>query len=590
MKNFTTHTVFILIGLAATAVLSGQDVGAVVDDLKNIKDRSLNITGGLSLGLNAYNASGIAPRRDDLQWNARANLSLEFLGLSAPFSVAFSDANRNFNLPSYTFAGISPTYKWIRAHAGDRSMSFSRYTMDGISFRGGGLELSPGKFRLAGFYGSLNRALLNDLNAVGNLNGFYERTGFGGKIGFEGEKGGLNLVLFSAADDPGDNPLTNLNNRLTPLQNTVVSFSGRQQLGKRLTLSGEAAHSLTNQDRLAEPLQESELKLSNELFGLFSPNQSITTGQAYRVEASFNLEKSGLRAGYERISRGFRTLGALFFNNDTENITGGFTKNLFNNKLSLAANAGLERTNLDAEEAETTDRFIGSATANFRPTDKWMFNAGYSNFRNDTKLRGQTDPFTPVDSIFLAQVTQSVNGMILRRLGSDERPSTITLSANHQRANNIINDVAQMDNQTIFTNLALNFSSGNPAKGFQYHLGVTGNTTELGDFNNRSISPALGLTKTFANNALSTQLRSALSFITSPTHPDRDNSVLNLSLGLGYKLKSGHSINLSAIHLNRFGAEDPTRNFREWYGTATYGYRFGGKLGGKRPSAPNSQK
>ncbi|MEO0733058.1 MAG: hypothetical protein AAFZ52_09495, partial [Bacteroidota bacterium] len=138
----------IAVGVMASwyvTVAFGQniDVANTVQDLGNLKEQSFSITGGLRLGANFYEASGIDPRRDAFQWNARASLTLGFVGLSAPFSFAFSDENQNFNLPSYTFAGISPTYKWITAHAGDRSLSFSHYTLDGITFRGGGLELNP---------------------------------------------------------------------------------------------------------------------------------------------------------------------------------------------------------------------------------------------------------------------------------------------------------------------------------------------------------------------------------------------------------------------------------------------------------------
>lgn len=214
--------------MLCTLPLAGQNVETVIGNVRNLKEQPLTITGGLRIGSNFYDASGIDPRRDAFQWNARANLNLQFLGISAPFSFAFSDANQNFRLPSYTFAGISPTYKWITAHAGDRSLSFSRYTLDGVTFRGGGLELKPGKFRLAGFYGGLNRALINDLNAVGNLNGYYQRTGWGGKIGYEGKQGAINLILFSASDDAENNPFTGEDRVVTPLDNKVISLSGRQ--------------------------------------------------------------------------------------------------------------------------------------------------------------------------------------------------------------------------------------------------------------------------------------------------------------------------------------------------------------------------
>lgn len=122
-----------------------QDVGQMADRLKNTRQQSFQINGGLTLPNQFYTSDGIDPRRDAIQWRVPANLNLSFLGIQAPFSLAFSDANRQFNLPSYTFVGISPSYKWARLHLGDRSLNFSKHTLNAINFRGAGFELRPGK-------------------------------------------------------------------------------------------------------------------------------------------------------------------------------------------------------------------------------------------------------------------------------------------------------------------------------------------------------------------------------------------------------------------------------------------------------------
>ena len=577
--------IFLCIALLANgeaiAPLAAQDVENVLEKVRNLGAERLAVTGGLRFGTDFYRAAGIEPRRDNLQWNARASLNFRFFGFSAPFSFAFSDANQNFRLPAYTFAGISPTYKWITAHAGDRSLSFSRYTLDGITFRGGGIELRPGNFRFAAFYGNLNRALLSDLNAVGNLNGFYQRKGWGGKIGYEGTRGSVNLILFSAADDADTEPVTARDFRVAALENRVVSLQGRQMIGSHLTVSAEAAHSVTNQDRASPSLERSEVGLGNGMLGFFQPNQSFVAGQAFRLTGFYNLERTGVQAGYERVTRGFRTLGALFFNTDSERITAGANRSFWEGKLNLSANGGLERTNLDAAEGETTNRLIGSLQAGYRPTDDWTFSGGYSNFRNDTKLRGRTDLTNPVDSIFLAQVTQTVSGMAVRQLSDWDRPGAVSLLINHQRANNIINDEVLVDNQTRFTNLALTFSSGRAASGLQYSFGVNGNFTHLGELSTRTLSPHAGVTKALFNNSLTTQFRTALSVVRAPDDPGRDHTVVNGNLAATYRLRNSHTVSLSAIYLNRFGAENARRNFSELYGNLSYGYRFGGQLGGR---------
>lgn len=583
-RNYSNTLLFLLLLCYGSSGLYGQDLEAVSNRLSKLKEQKLSITGGIQLFGQTYSASGITARRDDFQWGARANLNLGFLGFNAPFSFVFSEANQNFNLPAYTFAGISPRYKWATLHAGDRSMSFSRYTLGGISFRGVGLQLEPGRFQVAGFYGKLNRALAADLNSVGNLNGFYDRIGHGLRIGYGGRKTAVFANYFSASDEQDGLPIaTELNQTLLPTANKVVSTEVRQMLGKRVTLSGEFAHSAFNADQNAVDLPNDERDFGNELFGLFNPNESTLTGQAYNLGLNYVHDKFGVQGRYERITRGFRTLGSLFFNNDTENITLGFNRTLMAGKLNLFVNGGLERTNLDAEENESTDRLIGSLNVTYRPSEDWIYTGSYSNFRNDTKLRARTDLTIPVDSIFLAQVNQSANLTILRQLGTEQRPSSLRLLLQHQRANSVINDeVNDMANSRVSI-LALNYAGGNPELGWQWNTGLALNLTEIGGINNRSISPTLGINRNFLNNALATYLQMALGFY---QQGDDGNQVFNLSFGGSYRLLNSHRIGLRATHLNRFGSAMASRNFNEWYASLNYGFNFGGALGGKRSTAP----
>lgn len=544
-----------------------------------IREEGLNITGNLNLSNQTYWSSGIDPRRDGMMTMVNAALNFRFMGISAPFSFSYADQNSQFNLPTYTFVGISPTYKWATLHAGDRSMNFSRYTMNGISFRGVGLELNPGKFQAAIFYGKLNRALANDLTAVGMLNNFYQRNGMGARFAFIDQNASYALNFFSASDAADDFPINELGERLLPTNNMVVSLEGRQRITKKLTLNTEVAHSVYNQDRTAPLIGETNNTLANRMLGLFNPTTSYLSGQAFNIGLQYNLNQTGIQANYERIDRGFRTLGALFFNNDTENITLGLNRSFLDNKLQAFVNGGLERVNLDNKELEATDRVIASFNVNYRPDEKWYFSGMYGNFRNDTKLRVQTDVAVPVDSVFLAQVNQSGNITALRVFGTEARPSSLQFMLNHQNAQSIVNDSVVNTSDSRFTTAALNFSSGSPATGLQWNAGLTLNFIELGAVQNRSLAPVFGLHKKLLNNALTLNLNTALSFFQQGG--SEDSRVYNLQFGGRYQLRNSHRLGLSVMHINRFGSSDTTRNFREWYGQLTYGYSFGGKIGGK---------
>jgi len=535
--------------------LSAQDVENTADNIKNIGQKGLKISGGFQFDNRFYGASGIDARRDNYQWGVNANLTFSLAGLSAPFSFTFSDANRNFRLPSYTFAGISPKFRWATLHAGDRSLSFSPYTMSGISFRGIGLELNPGKFQFATFYGRLNRALASDLDALGDLNGLYNRNGYGARFGYANKGFSYTANYFGANDDEGDLTPETLTNGQQPVRNNVFSLEGRQRFGKKISANGEFAFSEFNRNKL----------LADE----------GVEGQAYKLGADYNAKEYSLSVGYERLTRGFRTLGALFFNNDIENITAGINYRMLKGKLNLGLRAGIERSNLDNQELETTDRFILSTNLNYRPDAKWNYSANYSNFRNDTKLRVMTDINLPIDSIFLAQVTQSAGTVISRRLGKDKAPKTLSLITNLQRANNIINDTIDANSVSRFMMTTLVFAGGTPS-GWRYNAGLSYNRTELVSFNSTLFTPTASISRSFLNNQLNVGARSSLSWA---VQNGEDNSqILNLGLNASYKLQNAHRITLNTSMLNRAGSDQENKNFTEFFGQLSYGFNFGTAL------------
>ena len=216
-----------------TSVFS-QTSGNLPSNVQSLKDGDLKINGGLRISNDFYFSNGIDPRRDALQWRLLANLSLNYRGVTAPFSLAFSDGNQEFNLPSYTFAGISPTYKWATLHLGDRSLNYSKYTLNSINFRGAGFELKPGKFYVSGMYGRLQRARAEDLNSLQALDPAYKRMAYSMKAGFKDKGSEYSVILFSAEDD--ENSITQpISSNVTPAENAIISFIGKQRIVKGIS-------------------------------------------------------------------------------------------------------------------------------------------------------------------------------------------------------------------------------------------------------------------------------------------------------------------------------------------------------------------
>lgn len=557
--------IFIFLTMMAMPA-AGQDVSQLGQSLR----APLQITGGLSLSNNFYTSDGIAARRDALQWRILANLNLSFAGISAPFSLAFSDANRQFNLPSYTFTGISPTYKWARLHLGDRSLNFSKYTLNSINFRGAGFELQPGKLYVAGMYGRLRRAVAEDLLSQQMLEPAYLRTGYGFKAGITGVSSEYHIMVFGAWDDPNSisQPLMRA---VLPANNAVISLNGRQQLGKKFNAELELARSAYNQDRRLDPLAGNESNAANTLLGLLQPTVSLINGNAVRGKLAYSTRGLGLQAGYERIDRGFRTMGALFFLSDAEYYTLGFNKSLLKNKLTVFANGGLERTNLDDFERNGTQRLVGSFNTSYNPSERWNFNASYSNFQNTSKLRTLFNPASPVDSIILAQTTQTANGTVTYNLRNKNNPSSISLILTQQRANSIIDDVVRPDAQSRFFNGSLMYSLSQPKKDFRFNAAINANRTQLAAFDNFVLSPTLGVTKGYLNRKL--QLSGRLAYNQAFAEAG-NNGVFNFGLGSSLLVNKVHTLSFNTNLISRSSAVAGIQGFTEWYGQVMYNYNF----------------
>lgn len=570
--------------LCAIGCLQAQEVDGVVKTVKSIRQQSLQISGGLNLYSNFYHADGIAARRDALQWRALANLNLSYLGIDAPFSLAFSDGNQQFNLPAYTFVGISPTYKWARLHLGDRSLNFSKYTLNNINFKGAGFELRPGRFYIAGMYGQLRRAVAEDFNSLQMLDPAYRRTGQGLKAGFSNTRSEINLTYFAAKDDP-NSIVQPLMREILPSSNIVLSVSGRQQLGKKANLEGEVARSGLNRDVRSELLPNPSSGQS--FLGLFKPTSSLITGTAYRAKLNFSVKGFNFNTGYERIERGFQTLGALFFLSDAEYLTLGFSRSFMKNRLSIFANGGQERTNLDDFERNGTRRLVGSFNGAYTPSKKWSFNASYSNFQNTTKIRALTSPDALVDSIILAQATQTASFSAVHYLNTgNERPSSLSFFVTYQRANSIVDDVVQDNAASRFLNGSLIYAYSITDRDLRLSAALNVNQTQLVNLDNLVLAPTLGITKGFLNKRLQTNLRIAYNQVFQKI--GEDNAVINLSLGSNWQLTKAHMLGFNTTLLNRSAGGQTDDGFLEWYGQLMYGYRFLEQVGGAKSRPANT--
>ena len=147
-------------------------------DLEKIDTQDpIKLSGSFTAGFKYYGASGIASRYDPMILSTAGFLNVNAYGIDMPISFLLSSQNSEIRQPFNRF-GITPKYKWVKAHIGYSTMSFSPLTFGGNSILGLGVELTPKNFRFSTVYGRLRKAVSNDFS-----NSFtiptYKRMGFG---------------------------------------------------------------------------------------------------------------------------------------------------------------------------------------------------------------------------------------------------------------------------------------------------------------------------------------------------------------------------------------------------------------------------
>lgn len=156
----------------------------------------VTISGEIGAYGELYNISNIPNRRPNSTGRLFLRPTIDILGLlQIPFEILLStegsSARQNLNQ-----FGINPKWDWGSAHLGDFNEDFSKFTLNGIKIRGGGLNINPGIFRFSTAAGFTNKAVNG-----GAQNGAYDRFLLAAKIGVGKEdETNFNLIVLKAKD------------------------------------------------------------------------------------------------------------------------------------------------------------------------------------------------------------------------------------------------------------------------------------------------------------------------------------------------------------------------------------------------------
>lgn len=535
------HLYFIFLLFTSSHLLS-QDLESTIKSISTrAQNHPIKVSGLLSFQAAHTAISGISPRYNTSQYRILSSLHLDVLGIQAPVSFIYSNGNAVYRLPSYALYGLSPSYKWAKLHIGDRSMTFSPYSLNGHMFKGMGMELKPGKFRLAAMYGRLRRAVAEDRQYLQGLDPAYKRMGMGLKMGYESDKTTLSAILFGA-DDRDRSFIPDTASFVRPAQNINAGIQASHRLGPVQLFMDLARNYLSRDTRAIEIAGDWKEKA----FGLFTPRLSSSYTHAFNLRSSIQIKKAIWTMGFERVDPGFYSLGSLFFQNDFENITSGLQWPMLNQKLNLSLNTGWQRNYLHADESNTQNRWLLSAQASYIPNQKFSGQLSYSNFNHTTRMRSTTNPLLPVDSLRLISAQQQIAASMQYVLNEDQS-SMLGLISNYSRGASIINDVIRLDKNDFYFIQAYHQYRSN--SGFQMHTGINYNASSIQNISGQlSVGPSIQLQKPFYKNKLTAMMQIADSEVyreSSHTH-----RVFNINASLSF-LTGHQNMHLRSAYIRR---------------------------------------
>lgn len=568
-----------------TFIVQNEALGQLVPTSMNIEETSnlikgnpldsIALLGGIRATSTLYTAQGIEQRRDPLNWQINANMSVQTKFLTVPFSVQLSHQQRNFTHPfqqDFNQFGFSPTYKNTTLHVGYRAISLSEFSLAGTQFLGVGLEYKNKDFpvNFAMMYGRINKAFDGEITESTQVSQdliVYDRWAYGGRVQWGDDKNNIGVILFKARDDVNSLDATTAKALYAkPSENLVTELQGEKTFNQRLRLKFDYAFSAYTRDINTSEITIDKYSYLNNLGGLFTPRASSEYNHAFVGEAALTFEKINWNLKYRNIGPTFRTMGSPFLANDLDDFTLGTSFTLLKT-VNISFNGGLQRNNLRQTKASQSERWIGAGNIGVKLGEKANMNFTISNFSTTTQrvVYSEYNPETDMDSLSFQQVTR--NASVTSSIGYGKKvPMNLNISIGYQNAFDSENQSSSFYNTSV--SQAFQFIS----TGTQINFGANFNQNETDMLSRSLFGPMLSVSQPLFKK----KLRSTLTVAGQQAMVSaiKESEFINSRLSFSYAIKNQHRFSLSTSYLIRKGYTVGAQSFNEFRTTLTYAYNI----------------
>ena len=558
-KNRTGPVLFVIL------LLSLQ---AAAQDLTSIKTaKPFTISGNIGLSSIFYNANGIENRQSPFSYGFNAGLSMSVYGIALPLSFVWYNQQSSFNYPSFNRFGMSPKYKWITAHFGHRSMRLSEFTLNGHTFLGAGVELTPGKFRMAAMYGKFNQNSDYDPYMADSIPR-YTRRGWAAKVGYGTEKNFVDVSLLRIGDNTDNYMPPTYPDAPTPVQNLALGLSAKAAITPKLSFLFEGAISCYT--RNAKDSTEVTVMggASALVKNLMEINMTTSYFTAFKTALTYKFtDKAGAGVEYRRIDPEYQSLGAYFFNNDLELYSFNANVGLLKNKILLRGTLGIQHDNIGKTKKFTSNRVVGSLAGTVNINQNWGADMNWSNF--STNQRSGRSAI--IDSLRLFQINNSFSIMPRYTKATSLHSHFVMLNVSRMQLDDK-NKTTALQTETQTTILTANYSLGFLKSRTNVSLGLNHTSLVNNMYEGKTYGGSLTAAKALFKDKLS--MNWSNSYLLNQISVN-DGQTFNSYLSASFRPHPKHAFTLGVNYIaNTYSNKETSPTYNETRGEIKYGYTF----------------
>lgn len=525
------HTTLII--LSNVACLLGQD-------LQNIKKaKPFTISGSLSAG-SSWNLSSSStnPYKPNI-YTINCAPTVTIYNVSLPFTIYYTNSSKGFTHPFNRY-GVSPTWKWVKVHLGYRSLNLSPYVLSGRVFLGGGLELTPKKFRFAIIAGQLEKAQKEDTVTVNAPPPVYQRYGIGGKVGFGSVRAYVDLFFFKGHDVLRSIP-TPVKSTVRPSENIAGGIAFSIPFSKRIVWQTNIGITLYTRDVYAvkydSATNETIVKyVGNNFIPLNMSSQYLTGGESF---VRYDGNKGSYTLKYKRVDPDYKTMGTFYQQSDISEYSALLNRKILKDKINVNANISRSEDNIYRLRTILTKRDRVAINVAYNPGPKWGTDVNLMLFR-----MFQTYIHQPLgDSLRIDQLNKMISAGGHYNIDKPIAMNTISLTiGNNTFSNN--NPEYVYDFKTNNINFNGSFSTFfkrskiNLTEIAAYYINNLGTAKTTA----RTIGVSSG--KSWLKDKLNTNL--SINFTSSTFNGKAFGNSFNLQSGVSYRPDKNHTFGLNA--------------------------------------------